>query len=640
MHPFRKKVLFSFLLAIICCLSSLQKVQASVKPPKWGKITKAEADLKKVSYDPEAHAVVLFNYGHLTFLNGKFLVKKHVRIKILDQEGVSEGDIILPYYSKNKLENIDQVKAHTIEFTENGKIIKHSVDKKQVYDVQEDENWSEVRFTLPAVKPGCIIEYSYNLYSENFTFLEGWVFQQDIPTLKSTFKAEVPLYLRYNVLMHGSRMLRKYQNSKPVNEWSLENLPALKPESFTYNLSDYAEKISFQLTSYDKRGLHGSTTEEKVFTDWNNISKDLLSNPGFRSFLNSNRALEDILTLFPAEKDSLLMAKKLYAHIRDNYTWNRRYGLLPDLQLKEILAGKNGNGTAINLLLTGLLQRAGFDAHPAYISTKNHGRVSPDFPFLSQFNHVISIVQIQGKEYLLDASEPRLAFGILPVVDLNQKALALSKEGARWVNITDQSGSSTIISYFADLAGGRHRFNCSWSGFEALHMASILSRQNGEQIIVPADPLLHQDSVNIENAISENNTLKASLFFSGETNMKAEKIYYSLPVFGIPEENPLNNDVRHLPVDFGYTSSKILVYNIVLPEGYTIEEKPENLSIGTPGGEAVFLYRTQQQGNTLTIQVKLDTRSSLIPVSSYLHLRELYSKMISHCQKPYVFSKI
>ena len=640
MHSFNQKSLLSLLaLFLTSCFIIVTPVKAAPKLPKWGKVSKAETELKKVPYDQEAHAVVLAHTGHLSYLRGNFHVKKYVRIKILDSEGISEGNVAIPYYSGNRMEKIDNIKAQTLEILENGKIVKHSLDKKQVFDIKVNENWSEVRFALPAVKAGTIIEYSFDLYTENFYFLEGWVFQNDIPTLHSYFKAEVPDFLRYKLLMHGRRMVSKYQNAAPGYEWELKNLPALKNEPYTFNLLDYAEKISFQLTSYDKRDTYNNIKDEKVFVDWENISKEILSRQEFKSYLNSNKVIDEVLSLFPAEKDSLSYAKELYSYVQQTYSWNERYGLLPDHQLKEMLKSNAGNGTSINLLLVGMLQRAGFDAYPTYVSTKSHGMVSPEFPFLSQFNHVIGLVTINGKEYLLDAAGNKLAFGILPVQDLNYKALALSKKEPRWVEVRDQSKSSTLISYFADLAKGKHQFNCSWSGFEALQMAAKAKGYKEEMLLIPADPRLQQDSVHISNEITENNSLKASYFFSEKPDIKADKIYYSIPLYDFLKENPFNNEVRYLPVDFGYSSSRILIYNILIPNGYAIEEMPENLSMTTPGKEASFFYVVNQQGNILNIQIKMDIKESLIPVERYLYLRELYSKMINHCQKSYVLSK-
>ena len=635
----QKSILNVLLLLLLCFLTIPNPAQAAPNFPKWGKVSKAETELKKVPYDSEAHAVVLVHTGRLSYLNGKFLIKKYIRIKILDNEGISEGNVALPYYSKNRLERIDNVKAQTLEILENGKVVKHRIDKKQVFDVEVNENWSEIRFALPAVKAGTIIEYSFDLFSENFTFLEGWVFQNEIPTLHSYFKAEVPDFLRYKLLMHGRKIVAKYQNTQPTNEWELKDLPALKSEPYSYNPLDYAEKISFQLTSYDKRNGYNGVSEEKVFVDWESISKEILSTSGFRSYLNSNKAIDEILTQLPAEKDSLAFAKKIYAFVQQNYTWNERYGLLPDHQLKEVKNGQDGNGTAINLLLVSMLQRAGFDAYPTYISTKSHGKVSPEFPFLSQFNHVIGLVTIEGQDYLLDAAGNRMAFGILPVRDLNYKALALSKKEPRWLDVHDKARSSALISYKANLSKGQHIFDCNWSGFEALQMAAKTKGDEKDQLMIPVDPRLQKDSVHIVNEISENNNLKASFYFTEEPDIKADKIYYSIPVFDWLQDNPFKNEVRHLPVDFGYSTSRIVVYNILIPEGYIIEERPENLSITTPRKEAAFFYVAGQQGNNLSIQIKLDIKESLIPVESYLYLRELYSKMINHCQKAYVFSK-
>lgn len=84
------------------------------KKPAWGKLSKEEIALKTVPYEQEAHAVVLFNIGELSYFNNNFKIQKHFRIKVLDNEGLSQGDIVIPYYAKDGTESITRIKAQTI----------------------------------------------------------------------------------------------------------------------------------------------------------------------------------------------------------------------------------------------------------------------------------------------------------------------------------------------------------------------------------------------------------------------------------------------------------------------------------------------------------------------------------------------
>jgi hypothetical protein len=617
-------------------LFSPATVNAQRTPSKWGKVSAEEKALKEVPYDKQAHAVVIAETGILQYAGNDFAIQRHSRIKILDKEGIEEANITIPYYKKGRFQRISSVKAQTLEIQENGKVIKHKLSKSEIFDVETDDSWGEIRFALPAVKAGSIIEYSYTFHTSNFTFLEGWVFQNSIPTLYSSFKVEIPTFLTYSTLLQGSRLYQKYADRDPTNTWVLENLPALKSEPFTYNLIDYAEKIQFQLQSYQtSSGAHKTASEKSVFTDWQATGNEVLSSVKSRQYLNNNRLPEELTQKFArANSNTLQQAKEIYAFVQQHFEWSTAHGILPDKTLKNLLRDKKGNGTAINLLLTSLLKEAGFNAEPALISTKMHGKVSPKYTMLSQFNHMICRLQLEGSQYLLDAAGKQVPFGILPIKDLNQHALVLTEE-VSWMEISDDSKSSTVLLCSSDLRNGLHQFSCKWQGYEALEIAAALEAERLPQLFNSSGTLL-PDSTRINNQFAEQNTLEASFVFKEEHNKDHERIYYQLPVPESFQSNPFKTEERHLPVDFGYSFNRQLIYNIELPEGYTLEEKPESVLLRTPDGKAVFTFQAALMGNTLHVQIGLSIKNNLIPATQYLNLRELYSKMIMHCEQPLV----
>lgn len=631
------KPLFRFpILLIFFLIFNIFSVSAKSKAPKWGKVSKEEKALKEVPYDKEAHAVVIAETGLLTYNGAGFSIKRHTRIKILDKEGIEEATLAIPYYSKGRFQHMSGVKGQTLEILENGKVIKHKLHKKEVYNVAIDEEWSEIRFALPAARVGCIIEFSYSFHTSNYTFLEGWVFQNSIPTLYSSFKVEIPTFLSYTTLMQGNKIYEKYATQTGTNEWSLQNLTALKEEPYTYNLLDYAEKIQFQLQSYKTTaGLYAQPAEKAVLSDWQAIADRVLSSAKSSQFLRPNRLPEELTLKTPSSPaGSLQQAKQCYTFVQQQFNWSNVHGILPDKNLKDLLQEKKGNGAALNLLLCSMLQKAGYKAQPALISTKMHGRVSPKYAMLSQFNHLVCALNLEGKQYLLDAAGNKLSFGILPVKDLNEHALVLSDEFS-WQKISDQAKSSTIMLCTADLNTGLYKFDCQWKGYDALELPEELDAGKLHQLLNTRGVAI-PDSTLINKKLAAESKVDASFRFIDQESFDAERIYYQLAVPGSFQKNPFKTETRHFPVDFGHRFSRQLVYNIKLPDGYTIEDSPESVLLRTPDGQAVFTFQAGLAGNNLNIQISLAIKNNLILVDQYPHLRELYNKMILHCEQPLV----
>src|SRR5207253_9793998 len=59
------------------------------------------------------------------------------------------------------------------------------------------------KFTLPALKEGCIIEMSYTVISDFLFHLQPWTFQNVNPCLWSEYNADIPSFFTYIPLSQG-----------------------------------------------------------------------------------------------------------------------------------------------------------------------------------------------------------------------------------------------------------------------------------------------------------------------------------------------------------------------------------------------------------------------------------------------------
>lgn len=357
--------------------------------------------------------------------------------------------------------------------------------------------------------------------------------------------------------------------------------------------------------------------------------------------MKQNKLPEEFRSNVPTGKDSLETAEKLYTYVQNNFTWNEKHGLLPDKTWKDFMVEKAGNGAAINLLLVNMLQDAGITASAVVISTKHHGKVSENFPFLSQFNHVLVYVKIKESTYLLDAAGNSLAFGVLPVKDLNLKGMVLSEEKTEWVTIKDHANSDTFISNFIDLSKGIYISEGNWSGFSGLEAARKIRDKKYSSALLSTNNALLPDSTYIEDSLSRNNLLKSKLYFSEQDweGFTAPKVYYQLVMPEDLQENPLKEETRMLPLDFGYSSRNFYNFQLLLPEGYQLDEQPESIILKTPDNQALFSYQAMSNGKELGIHIRLEIKDSFFSPGQYHHLRKFFDKAINHCQQPIVLTR-
>jgi len=151
-------------------------------------------------------------------------------MKILKESGITRGDVTIPFYSgDNRTEQISSVKALITNF-EGGQAQTIKVEKDQIFEVEVANGWKEVRITFPNVKVGSIIEYTYKKTDKNITFLDGWTFQNDIPTMMSTYSITMIPQLEYKMIGQGEKY--NTTSEKTANNgsysWTLRKLNSLK----------------------------------------------------------------------------------------------------------------------------------------------------------------------------------------------------------------------------------------------------------------------------------------------------------------------------------------------------------------------------------------------------------------------------
>lgn len=619
---------------------------------KWGKISKSEIQYKECAYETTADAVILSSQGFIEFrLGSSAYLKKHVRIKILKEEGIRRADVSLPYYVKNDLEKIVSLKAQTINIDDQGKAIIQKVENDQVFDVQSNENWKEKRFVFPSVKVGSIIEYQYDLVTNNITFLEGWTFQDEIPTLYSGFKASIPDYLDYRVLLKGGRLVQKYSDGKPTRQWDLEELPSIKDEPFTTNYKNYHESLRFQLAGYHKRDAIGTGIEYvNLMTTWESLAKEILTEERFGNIINKSGKAKNILaSLNYISKSDLEKLKIIYDYVKNNYTWNHNYAIFPSQNLNSLLQEKKGNSAEINLLLTLLLQEAGFVAHPTLLSTRSHGNIVRVYPLLTQFNHVVTYVKLDNNEYLLNATDPFRPFDLLSKEDLNESAFILDIKEPRWIeiNITPNSRSSVFATY--DLLNPdlpSVTFSYSAEGYKNVQRRKEIYKEKNPDLIFNSLNLfskeLKVDSIEIKNVEEIDKPLLINGFFKSSNLIeKNEDLVFLKPlIMDTFEENPFKTEKRYYPVDFGYPSASNQTIIIKIPAGYKVEELPESLLMKLPEDYGSYMFHSVANQETIKIVSKYHMAKTEINPHHYQALREFFDLVLAKMNQMVILKKI
>src|SRR5437773_6662317 len=177
-----KKLTLCLLVAISL---SGQKLLSQSSLPQFGVYSAEELNMKDCSFEKNAEAVLLLDEAYTDYDdNYPMITTRRIRIKILNERGLDRANISIRFYSKDDYQFIRNIEG--ITYTDEGT---YTLNNKNIY-TDKGPLYSKMKFAMPNVKPGSIIEYKYEMLQKNYD-LDEWSFQSDIPTLKSCYLVHI-----------------------------------------------------------------------------------------------------------------------------------------------------------------------------------------------------------------------------------------------------------------------------------------------------------------------------------------------------------------------------------------------------------------------------------------------------------------
>lgn len=669
-----KKTAITLLLSLFCFNNFLSAQDKS--PVKFGKISSGDFEIQSPAIDSSSAAVIIADVGNSEFEGNRksgfsIRFKRFTRIKILNNKGMDAADVKIYLYddgtSEEKLENL---KAYTYNL-ENNEVVTTKLESESIFKEKVNKNYTVRKFTMPAVKPGSIIEFSYSILSDFIFNLQPWDFQGEYPRLWSEYQVAIPEYFRYIFLSQGSKdfFIKKEDqfhsswtitfgaNSAQRSEsetiegnvyatrWVMKDLPALKEEAFTSTIDNHLCKIQFQLASIH----YPNSTINMVMNSWPKAMDDLMKSEYFGESLNkaNNWLDDDIKSIVAGATDKLEKARRIYNYVKNNFTATRRSGLYMDDNLKTVFKNKHGNVAEINLLLDAMLLHEDIKSLPVILSTKDHGYVNELYPIMDKFNYVIDYAQIDGKEYLMDASDKSLSFGLLHWRCYNGQARVVDPQDPSPIALVADSlkeNKVTVINIWNEENG-------TWAGNVESKPGQYESISVKERV---ADEGIDNFFKKVKSSFSYDINLKephidslkkdypVDILYDFDINLnKDDDIIYFNPLMGEAyKENPFKSAERKYPVEMPYASTEAIVANIEAPAGYEIEEIPQSVRVKFNEDEGMFEYiigKTNEGVVQLRCTIKMN-RANFQP-EEYSSLRDFYAYIVKKQAEPVVFKK-
>ncbi len=620
------------------------QLNAQIKEITFGNIPKEDLEMTVYDEDLTANAVILENYASVSMRSGEKIIVDidcHVRIKIINTDGLDHANVELPYRYDAKLVVL---KAASYNM-EDGKIVTGEVDRKSIYYEKSSRYRNTVRFSIPNVKPGSVIEYKYSIESQDIFTLYTLDFQQDIPVRKCGFRVEFPGYFEYKIITGGDLSKVKYTKSEAQmtfantfvkgfsGTWTAFNVPAFKAEPFTTESEDYYAHIGFELSKIEIKGR----LFEEMSPTYPKLSKKLIEDTDFGIYISQasslKKKIDELKTQGGSETDLL---RRIYTFVTEHMMWNGSEDYTASAGKKKIFTDARGNAADINLMLIGMLREVGIPADPIILSTRENGMLNPFFAIMQRFNYVVAYVRADGKPYLIDATDPLRPFNMLPFQCLNGQGWVVNSSGGAWVNMRNEERKYESMNFQMDLSENgsmKGTASNSYESYDAWIVRKICKLQGVEaytDVMRNINSNWKIESLGLENLDElEKPVIERISLTVPDASEGGEGVMYLNPViWDNAGSNEFYADDRLSPVDFGCPSFKKYLCAITIPEGWIVAELPQSVNLRLEGGGGEFRYDIRAEGRKIILDSGINFTSVNFSPERYSSLRDFRTSII------------
>jgi len=617
-------------LIILSFVFTLLSISAQKPPMKYGKVDQSDLEMKVYPADSSATAVVLCNYGYFNASEIQFV--HQIRIKILKEEGKSNGNFSVPADEKTN------VKGQTVNL-ENGVPVVTKLNKDGIFIERVTKNNYRARVAMPNVKVGSVIdvEFYYN------GLPSYWDFQKTIPMRWSEIVLEENSNFTFRKNFTGYIPLSVSTDER----WVTNGVPAFKSEKYINNIDNYLTRMNIEISSIHIPGR----LYKDYATDWGAVAKTLREAEDFGQqltgisfFLGGLEKEIKSTTSTPEEKLS-----KAFIAIK-KMKWNNEKSLTTSNSGLSISFNKKiGNCADINLTLTLLLRKLGIDANPMVLSTRDNGLLPPYSVSLDRLNYVVVQAIIGEKSYLLDATEDYLPLGMLPERTINGRGLLIKKETYEWVDLTPQKKEKFVsvlnlklspdgtmkgnwVKSTFDYAALNQRNHYKSFNSEDEYLKSIESSNNG--LSIESYKITGLDS--IQQPLNE----ELSIVLKNRATKATNQLFINPLLFDKYTENPFKAQERVYPVDFTTPIERTQILTLELPTGYTIDQLPKNIKMTLPENSANFQMLSSIDGNTVQVLFKLNISKAVFYQPEYQNLKAFFDELVKKQSEMLIIKKV
>jgi len=635
-------------LALACLLVPASVFAAAPSPSASPFDISAAALLKSAptaAQFPDASFIALRDES-VTHLNadGSGTDVTHLTIKIFNERGRAAADVSIPYNTST--DKISNVHARTIKA--DGTVLEagpgdiHETSPFSSYAMYDDAKVTGI--SMPGVENGAIIDYVYTRTTLK-SYLPGqfsvlWSFQDGANPVKlSRLILTAPVGLAIHTRVHNADGMN---NTKTLSKDG-------KEETYVWQMADRGSLVPEPMMPPARTFL--PWMEVSTVPSWQTISH------WYQGLASGQMAVspeirETVKTLTAGKTTDTEKAKAIYYWVEGQ----TRYVAL-ELGLSAfqphaataVCRNRYGDCKDMATLLITMLHEAGIKtAWPVLLGAGSNDPVHEYLAAPSFFNHAIVRADIDGKPYWFDSTAEMCPFGQIPGGDRGVDAFVVRNGvgtfemipmGAEEANL--QTTKTTINLHAdgsADCETTVHLVGDQGLGtriaFRGLQVAQV--KPGFQNMVSRFSPDASLTDYSLSSLADRDTPVEMDIKYHAP--LWATKTGHLLILNGKDMTTaPYDRSTRTFPMYANSLAASVEDTIITLPDGYTLEDKPDDFHETTPLGD--YTQTVTRTGNTLAIHLAVTSKPGTIAPADYAAAKALQEKVVAIRKQPIVLKQ-
>ncbi len=453
----KRRPVLALLALLLCCAPAIeakkkQKTRIEIEPGPL-EILPEEAAIEADPARGVQHGVILVDETDWREeILGGTTVSHHLRAKILSSDARSLADVELPPSLRDP--KVKRWWARTI--LPDGNVIELTKDALEPQTLAEARGFEvrTLRAALPAVEPGCVIDYGYEVLIESLIADRVVLLQREWPVREIRFRWQPAPLLPGNFLLYrGEGLGIEYENDQRSVVVSARDLPPVPEEPHM----PPARELRASATFYYVDEVYG---EQDRY--WDSIARRVVRSTD--RFIADRRATRQALEAIGIPDDADLGDRLRYV-----YDWIQRNVEIRNLRTAEqieldegdddkarnhndwVLEHRQARGWQPDRLFIGFARELGASAELVLVTDREEQYWWPALLDWGQFDDAVVAVQLPGEQQHFVDPGSGLPYGELPWWYTGLPAAMFAKTGYRQVLVPLPSARENVTRSFARL---------------------------------------------------------------------------------------------------------------------------------------------------------------------------------------------